>query len=72
MQIDMDYRNHLQAFLNFVVKAKKKAGKNKERPVYDRFEKFYNYDKQIEKVQNAGKEKNRFAGLKKFLKKKGE
>lgn len=68
----MDYRNHLQAFLNFVVKAKKRAGKNKERPVYDRFEKFYNYDKQIEKVQNAGKEKNRFAGLKKFLRKKGE
>lgn len=68
----MDYRNHLQAFLNFVVKAKKKAGKNKERPVYDRFEKFYNYDKQIEKVQNAGKERNHFAGLEKFLRKKGE
>lgn len=72
MQIDMDYRNHLQAFLNFTVKAKKKAGKNKEVPVYNRFEKFYNYEKEVEKVQNAGKEKSHFARLKKFLSKKGE
>lgn len=71
MQIDMDYRNHLQAFLNFVVKAKRKAGKNKEVPIYNRFEKFYDYEKEIQKVQNAGKEKSNFARLKKFLRKKG-
>ena len=25
-QVDLDYRNHLQAYLNFAVQAKKKAG----------------------------------------------
>lgn len=35
-QVDLDYRNHLQAFLNFAVKAEKKAGKNKTKPVYTR------------------------------------
>ena len=40
-EVDKDYRNHLQAFLNFAVRAKKKAGKNKQRPVYPTFKKFY-------------------------------
>lgn len=70
-QVDMDYRNHLQAFLNFIVKAEKKAGKDKTRPVYSRFNKFYDYEKEIEKVTNRGKEKSRFEGLKKFLSRKG-
>jgi len=68
-QIDTDYRNHLQAFLNFAVKAKKKAGKNKEKPVYSKFEKFYNYKKEVDKVTNEGKKESRFAGIGKLLKK---
>ena len=67
-QVDMDYRNHLQAFLNFVVKAEKKTGK-KSKPVYNKFEKFYNYEKELKKVKNKGSEKSRFSGLGKFLKK---
>ncbi len=70
-QIDRDYRNHLQAFLNFSVQAEKKAGKGKTRPVYSRFEKFYNYEKEIEKAKNSGKSKSRLSGLGKFLKKGG-
>lgn len=70
-QVDMDYRNHLQAFLNFAVKGEKKAGKNKTRPVYSRFEKFFNYEKAIEKAKNNGKAKSRLSGLSKFLKKGG-
>lgn len=67
----MDYRNHLQAFLNFAVKAEKKTGKHKSKPVYSKFEKFYNYEKEIKKVTEKESEKSRFAGIGKFFKKGG-
>ena len=68
-RVDRDYRNHLQAFLNFAVKAEKKTGKGKSRPVYTRFNRFYDYEKEIDKIKNKGVEKIRFSGLSKFLKK---
>lgn len=68
-QVDHDYRNHLQAFLNFAVKAEKKTGKGKSRPVYTRFNRFYDYEKEVAKVKNKGVEKSRLSGLSKFLKK---
>lgn len=68
-QVDMDYRNHLQAWLNFAVKAEKGSGKNRK-PVYTKFEKFFDYKKAIKKATNTGgNEKSRFSGLSKFLKK---
>ena len=67
-QVDADYRNHLQAFLNFAVKAEKKTGKNKSKPVYRKFKQFYNYEEELRKVTNKDK-KSRFAGIGKFLKK---
>lgn len=69
-QVDLDYRNHLQAFLNFSVQAKKSAGKGKSKPVYTRFRKFYDYEREIEKATT--KKKSRLAGLGKFLTKGGE
>ena len=68
-EVDQDYRNHLQAFLNFAVKAEKKTGKNKSTPVYKKFKQFFNYEAEIEKVGKKGKEKSRFSGVSKFLKK---
>jgi lipopolysaccharide/colanic/teichoic acid biosynthesis glycosyltransferase len=68
-QIDEDYRNHLQAFLNFAVKAEKKAGKNKTKPVYSKFKQFYDYDKEVSKVKEKDKSKARFSNLGKFIKK---
>lgn len=68
-QVDMDYRNHLQAFLNFAVKAEKKSGKNKSRPVYNKFKRFYDYEAEVKKVTSQGNEKSRFSGFGKFLKK---
>ena len=68
-QVDQDYRNHLQAFLNFAVKAEKKVGKNKSKPVYSKFKRFYDYEREIEKVTNKGGEKSRFSGVSKFLRK---
>lgn len=67
-QVDLDYRNHLQAFLNFAVKAEKRSGK-KSKPVYSKFKRFYNYEEELEKAQNKGKEKSRFSGIGSFLKK---
>lgn len=67
-QVDEDYRNHLQAFLNFAVKAEKKTGKNKSKPVYRKFKQFYNYDAEIRKVTKK-EQKSRFAGIGKLLKK---
>ena len=69
-QVDMDYRNHMQAYLNFVVKAEKKTGKNKTTPVYLHFKKFYNYEKEVEKAKGITR-KNRFAGIGEILKKGG-
>ncbi len=66
-QIDADYRNHLQAFLNFVVKAEKKVGKNKSKPVYNTFKKFYDYEKELSKVKEKGKSK--LSGIGRLLKK---
>ena len=67
-QVDKDYRSHLQAFLNFAVKAEKKTGKNKSKPVYSKFKRFYDYEKEIEKAQNkGGATKSRFAGIGKLL-----
>lgn len=68
-QVDIDYRQHLQAYLNFAVKAEKKAGKGKTKPVYTRFKKFYDYEKELEKVKNKGKINSKFSELSKFLKK---
>ena len=69
-QVDMDYRNHLQAFLNFSVKAEKKAGKNKSKPVYSRFKKFYDYEKEVAKVtKKGGSENSLISSMGRFLKK---
>lgn len=70
-QIDKDYRNHLQAFLNFSVKAEKRSGKNKITPVYRRFNQFYDYEKELTKVKKKDRAKSRFAGIGKLLKKGG-
>ncbi|MBQ5906416.1 MAG: hypothetical protein IIW88_11165 [Clostridia bacterium] len=68
-QIDKDYRNHLQAFLNYAVKAEKKAGKNKSKPVFTQFKQFYDYEKELKKVKGKEEEKARFSGIGSLLKK---
>lgn len=71
-QVDCDYRVHQQAFLNFAVKAEKKAGKNKTKPVYSTFEKFFDYDKAIRQAKGESKKESKFAGLSRFLKEREE
>lgn len=69
-QVDKDYRNHLQAFLNFSVKAEKKSGK-KSKPIYDKFKLFYDYEEEQRKANNSSDNgtKSRFSGIGKLLNK---
>lgn len=68
----MDYRLHKQAFLNFAVKAEKKVGKRKSRPVYTKFRKFYDYEKEIRQAMGEKRLTGRFQGLEKLLRKEKE
>lgn len=70
-EMDKDYRNHLQAFLSFAVKATRKSGK----PVYSNFNKFYNYEKEARlrrKHKQSYNKKSRLPDLAKYLRKEGE
>lgn len=70
-QVDMDYRAHMLAYLIFAVKAEKKSGKNKTTPVYRRFKKFYDYEKEIDKVLRPGDQhQSQFSGIGELLKRK--
>ena len=75
-EVDRDYRNHLQAFLNFAAQAKKKAGKYKEKPVYSTFKKFFNYEEAIRIARDNDQpgHDHRFDGIGAtgLIKKKGE
>lgn len=68
-EVDKDYRNHLQAFLNFAAKAQKKAGgRGKTRPVYSRFKKFYDYEEAQKEAKNTEAKESKFSGIGKLLK----
>ena len=73
-QVDMDYRNHLQAWLTFAAKAERKAGRGKTRPVYTTFQKFFNDKEAVATVLKSSnpKQKTRFRGIEKILKKGGK
>lgn len=66
-QIDRSYWTHLLAWLTFAAKAEKRAGKGKTRPVYNKFNKFFDYEKELSKVKKTNK--SRFPGISKILKK---
>lgn len=63
--LDESLHEHRQAFLNFAVKAEKKAGKGKTKPVYKRFRQFFDLDKELRKIKNRRKP-SRFAGITKL------
>ena len=67
-QVDTDYRIHELAYLNYVASREKKSGKNKVKPVFSTFEKFFDYEKEVNKVSNRYKKKSRFSGIGKLLK----
>ena len=68
--VDLEYVLHLQAYLNFAAQAKKKAGKNKEKPVYRTFKQFFDYEKAVDRVIKKDKKDDKFLRLSKFIKDK--
>lgn len=68
--LDESLHEHRQAFLNFAVQAEKKAGKGKTKPVYRRFQQFFDYDKELKKIkERKNKTSSRFAGIGRLLQK---
>ena len=64
-----EYMCHLEAWLAMKANAKKSAGKNKQKPVYDKFEKFYDYEAEREALlaEIQAERPDRFAKLRKHL-----
>ena len=60
--LDESAHEHRQAFLNFAVKAEKKAGKGKTKPVYRRFRQFFDFDKELRKIKNRRK-RSKYIGV---------
>lgn len=70
--VDEEKDMHWQAFLNFAVQAKKKVGKHKSRPVYTKFEKFFDYKARLSEVQKKkNKKAEKFKGIGAALRKGG-
>lgn len=65
--VDEQYEIHLQAYLNMSAQARRRAGK-KMKPVYTKFDKFFDYQKQLDRVMGI-KKKSKFDGLAQFIKK---
>ena len=72
-QVDNDYRQHLQAYLNYSVKATKGSGKH-AKPAYKKFKQFYDYEKELQKARNKDKQdnKSKFSGVGSFFRKESE
>lgn len=61
--VDEEFIAHRQAFLNM----RAQAADAKGRPVYRRFEKFYDYDKAIRRAKKKEPSDGRFSRLKQYL-----
>lgn len=64
--VDKHYELHLQAYLNMSAQARRRVGK-KIKPVYTKFDKFFDYQKQLDRVMGI-KKKSKFDGLAQFIK----
>ena len=66
--VDDQYYLHLQAYLNMTAQAKKQVGK-KQRMVYTKFSKFFDYQKEFDRVMGI-KKQSKFDKLAEFINKK--
>ena len=65
--VDTDYRAHQQAYLNFAATSKKRVGKDKEKPVYSDFKKFFDYEAELARADGKEQKPDRFAALKEHM-----
>lgn len=66
--VDIRYFVELGAFESFRAQGKKKAGKNKQKPAYPTFKKFFDYEKELAEAGGNTKNKDRFLELSRHLK----
>nr|DAL99792.1 MAG TPA: hypothetical protein [Bacteriophage sp.] len=70
--VDDQYYLHLQAYLNMKARAKKRVGK-KQKMVYTKFNKFFDYEKEVNKVLGVNKKTTgKFSDLSRFINEKSE
>lgn len=70
--VDDQYYLHLQAYLNMKARAKKRVGK-KQKMVYTKFNKFFDYEKEVNKVLGVNKKTTgKFSDLARFINEKSE
>ncbi len=67
-RVDEDFNRHAVAFLSYAVQATKGTARN-QRPVYRRFEDFFDYEKALQRIDGKP-QASRFSRLSQYLKQK--
>lgn len=67
-RVDEDFNRHAAAFLSYAVQATKGTARS-QRPVYRRFEDFFDYEKALQRVDDKP-QASRFSRLSQYLKQK--
>lgn len=67
-QVDEQYKLHWQAYLNFAASAKKRAGKDKVKPVFTRFDNFFNYEAELDKARGIKRNEDKLIAIGKIMK----
>lgn len=67
-RVDEDFNRHAVAFLSYAVQATKGTARS-QRPVYRRFEDFFDYEKALQRVDDKP-QTSRFSRLSQYLKQK--
>ena len=61
-EVDKLYHIHMQAFQNVRAGARKKVGKDKEKPAFPKFRQFFDYEDAVSRIMKK-KKKSKFSGL---------
>ena len=67
-RVDEDFNRHAVAFLSYAVQATKGTARS-QRPVYRRFEDFFDYEKALQRLDDKP-QASRFSRLSQYLKQK--
>lgn len=72
--VDEERKIHEVAWLAMLAQSEKKAGRNKTKKVYPKFRKFFDYERELDKVRNMNQEEKseRFHDLIQYMKSREE
>lgn len=69
-EVDKLYHIHMQAFQNVRAGARKKVGKDKEKPAFPKFRQFFDYEDAVNRIVKK-KKKSKFSSLMDYYRRKG-